>query len=242
MKAIILAAGLGTRLKPITDTMPKALVPVAGKPLLEHIVSKIKAAGFDEIIVNVHHFAEQIIDFFKEKNNFDIRIEISDETEMLLETGGGIKKAAAFFDDGKPFLVHNVDIISDMDLQAFYTAHQSSDALASLLVSQRNSSNYLLFDKQNRLTGWINEKTKAVKSPFSNFNPDDYQKLAFAGIHILSPKIFEFMKDWEEKFSIIDFYLSIADKCVIEGYNQPDLQVIDMGKPENLNLKTDFCL
>ena len=227
---MIFAAGLGTRLKPLTDTVPKALVPVAGKPLLEHIVLKLKAAGFDEIIVNVHHFAEQIIDFFKEKNNFDIRIEISDETDRLLDTGGGIKRAAAFFDDGKPFLLYNVDIISNVDLRRMYDFSLKKNALATLLVSKRHTSRYLLFDKQNRLAGWLNETTKEVKSPYPTLNPNDYSKLAFAGIHVLSPAIFKYMNDWSGKFSIVDFYLSIADTCTIEGYTQTGLQALDVGR------------
>ena len=151
MKAMIFAAGLGTRLKPLTDTMPKALVPIAGKPLLEHIITKLIAAGFDEIIVNVHHFADQIVDFLKSKNNFGIRIEISDETDLLLETGGGIKHASAFFDDGKPFLVHNVDILSNLDLSDFYQTSLKNNGLATLLVSERNSSRYFLFDDNAKL-------------------------------------------------------------------------------------------
>ena len=119
MKALIFAAGLGTRLKPLTDTMPKALVPIDGKPLLEHVILKLKAAGFNQIIVNVHHFPDQIIEFLKSKNNFDLRIEISDERDKLLDTGGGVKNAKWFFDDGKPFLVHNVDILSNIDYNRF---------------------------------------------------------------------------------------------------------------------------
>ena len=131
MKAMIFAAGLGTRLKPVTDTIPKALVPVNGKPLLEHIILKIKNAGFDEIIVNVHHFPDQIIEFIELNNQFGIRIEISDERDRLLETGGGIKKAEWFFDDNQPFLVHNVDILSNLDLKKLYTNHLKSNSMAT---------------------------------------------------------------------------------------------------------------
>jgi len=240
MKAMIFAAGLGTRLKPFTDNMPKAMIPIAGKPLLEHVISKLIAAGFDEIIVNVHHFADQIVDFLAENNNFGIRIEISDEREMLLETGGGIKKAAAFFDDGQPFLVHNVDILSDIDLKAFYQNHIDKKALASLLVSERLTSRYLLFDKENKLQGWVNEKTGETKSPLTNFNPALYNKYAFAGIHVLSPAIFEFMADWNGKFSIIDFYLSIADKATVQGYCPNSLHMIDVGKLDSLEAAEAF--
>src|ERR1035437_430043 len=158
MKAMIFAAGLGTRLKPITDNLPKALVPITGKPLLEHTILKLKSAGFDEIIVNIHHFPDQIIDFLKVNNNFGIRIEVSDERDQLLDTGGGIRKAKQFFDNGEPFLVHNVDILSNVDLAELYNQHLRTNSLATLVVSQRDTFRYLLFDNNLRLNGWINEK------------------------------------------------------------------------------------
>ncbi len=157
---MIFAAGLGTRLKPLTDNLPKALVPINGKPLLEHVMLKLIASGFDEIIVNVHHFSQQIIDFLAAKNNFGIRIEISDESNLLLETGGGIKKAACFFDDNAPFLVHNVDILSDIDLHQFYNQSLLNNSLATLLVSNRTSSRYLLFDTHNNLRGLKKRKNR----------------------------------------------------------------------------------
>ncbi len=237
---MIFAAGLGTRLKPLTDTMPKALVPINGLPLLEHVVLKLKAAGFDELIINVHHFPEQIIRFLHEKNNFGIQIAISDEREGLLETGGGIKKAAAFFDDGKPFLIHNVDILSNVDLQAMYTNHSNSDAIASLLVSERETSRYLLFDDNNVLQGWVNEKTAEIKSPYPNFTPVGLKKLAFSGVHILSPEIFAYMNRWDDRFSIIDFYLSIADKTTIKAYVPSNVNMIDVGKLNSLRDAEDF--
>src|SRR5664280_1226211 len=163
MKAMIFAAGLGTRLKPVTDNLPKALVPIAGKPLLEHVILKLKSAGFDEIIVNIHHFPDQIIDFLKANNNFSIRIEVSDERNLLLDTGGGIRRAAWFFDDEKPFLVHNVDILSNVDLKELYQQHLRSNSLATLVVSKRDTFRYLLFNDDNRLCGWINEKTGETK-------------------------------------------------------------------------------
>ena len=149
MKAMIFAAGLGTRLKPLTDHMPKALVPVAGKPILEHVIGKLKSSGFDEVVINVHHFADQIIDFLKAKDNFGIKIWISDETDELLDTGGGIQKAAPYFDE--PFLVHNADILSNVDLKALYDFHRTSGNDATLLVSPRKTVRYLLFDEKNRL-------------------------------------------------------------------------------------------
>ncbi len=234
---MIFAAGLGSRLKPLTDTLPKALVPIHGKPLLEHIIVKLKNAGFDEIIVNVHHFADRIIDFLQSKNNFDIRIEISDERDLLLETGGGIKKAASFFNDGKPFLVHNVDILSNVDLAEMYRHALQTGGLATLLVSKRDTFRYLLFDDADKLCGWVNEKTGETRSPFEHFNPSQFNKYAFGGIHVISPAIFELMDDkWTGKFSIMDFYLSACSKADIHAYPAKDLQLIDIGKLDTLEI------
>ena len=154
---MIFAAGLGTRLKPFTGHMPRALVPVAGKPMLEHVINKLKTVGVDEIVINVHHFAQQVIDFLKEKDNFGIKIWISDETDQLLETGGGIKKAAPYF--AEPFLVHNAAILSNVDLKAMYDFHIANGNDATLLVSPRKTVRYLLFNKENRLCGWVNKDT-----------------------------------------------------------------------------------
>ena len=162
MKALIFAAGLGNRLKPLTDTTPKALLPVDGKPMLEHVILKLKDAGFDQITVNIHHFGQQIIDFLKEKNNFGIDIHISDEREYLLDTGGGIKHAAEFLDGDEPFMVHNVDIFSNVDFRELYKKHLESNALATLLVSKRKTSRYLLFNQEDKLCGWRNRETGEV--------------------------------------------------------------------------------
>ena len=240
MKAMIFAAGLGTRLQPLTGKMPKALVPVSGKPLLEHVIEKLKDAGFDEIIVNVHHFSGQVVRFLAEKNNFGIRIEISDETDLLLDTGGGIKKAVAFFDDEKPFLVHNVDIFSNADLHKIYDFALKSNALATLLVSKRQSSRYLLFDKNRRLAGWLNDTTGEVKSPYKNLNINDCEKLAFGGIHVVSPGIFKLMDTWTGKFSIIEFYLSVCDKHEICAYMPENLKLLDVGKMDSLGIAEKF--
>ncbi len=235
MKALIFAAGLGTRLKPITDTMPKALVPINGKPLLEHVICKLKDAGFDEIIINIHHFADQIIDFVKSKNYFDIRIEFSDERNELLETGGGIKKAQHFFNDEKPFLVHNVDIISNIDLKELYQSHLENDCLATLLVSDRKTSRYLLFNEANTLEGWINISTGTTKPEGKSLQLEALKKYAFSGIHIISPKIFKKMEGkWDGKFSIIDFYLDAIAKENIIGFIDPNLKMIDVGKLDSL--------
>ena len=232
---MIFAAGLGTRLKPLTDSMPKAMLPVAGKPLLQHVVEKLKAAGFDEIVINVHHFAEQIIGFVRKNNSFGIRIEFSDERDKLLDTGGGIKKASWFFDDNKPFLIHNVDILSNIDLKNLYEKHLLNRAHASLVVNERETSRYLLFDQNNHLQGWINEKTGEIKSPISDLNLQKFRKLAFSGIHILQPALLRYMNDFPDKFSIIDFYLSLCHRENIEGVvpdNNPIL--LDVGKTDAL--------
>lgn len=240
MKALIFAAGLGTRLKPLTDTMPKAMVPVAGKPLVQHIIEKLKAAGFREIIINVHHFAEQIIGFVRANNDFGIHIEFSDERRQLLDTGGGIKKAAWFFGDGKPFLVHNVDILSDIDLAQLYAYHLKNNATATLVCSRRNTSRYLLFDNTNTLRGWINKKTGEVKPPAKNLQPENYQQLAFSGIHVLSPEIFGYTEAFPDRFSVIDFYLSICHKTDIQAYIPENLQLLDVGKTDSLTEAEKF--
>ena len=168
MNALIVAAGLGTRLRPQTDTMPKALVPVAGRPMLEHQILKLKAAGFDHIVINVHHFGEQIIDYVKANDSFGLRIDISDERSLLLDTGGAVRQASRFFTDGLPVLIHNVDIFSNADLGAIYRQHIASGADATLLVSERKTSRYLYFDESQRLRGWKNISSGAVKSPFAD--------------------------------------------------------------------------
>ena len=241
MKAMIFAAGLGTRLKPLTDTMPKALVPVAGKPMLEHVILKLKNAGFDEIVINVHHFANQIIDFLKEKENFGITIHISDETDCLLDTGGGIKKAASFFTDGAPFLVHNVDILSNTDLKELYEYHLSSGNDATLLVSPRKTVRYLLFNEKSYLCGWVNKDTMQTKPEGFVYCPKEQKEYAFSGIHVLSPTIFKYMENqWTGKFSIMDFYLQTCRDVRLGGYAKEDLQLIDIGKPETLKQAENF--
>ena len=239
MKAMIFAAGLGTRLKPLTDTMPKALVPVAGKPMLEHVINKLITAGFDEIVINVHHFANQIIDYLKAKNNFGIRIWISDETEELLDTGGGIKKASSYFNE--PFLVHNADILSNVDLKALYKFHITSGNDATLLVSPRKTVRYLLFDDTNRLQGWVNKDTLQTKPEGFTYQPELQKEYAFGGIHIISPTLFNYMGDnWTGKFSIMDFYLQTCQKAQLGGYAKEDLHLIDIGKPETLAKAEEF--
>ena len=236
---MIFAAGLGTRLKPLTDIMPKALVPVAGKPMLEHVINKLKSAGFDEIVINVHHFADQIVDFLKANNNFGIQIRISDETEELLDTGGGIKKAAPYFDE--PFLVHNADILSNVDLKAMYEFHLKSKNDATLLVSPRKTVRYLLFDEENRLQGWVNKDTLQTKPEGFVYQPEVQKEYAFGGIHIISPTLFNYMgNEWTGKFPLMDFYLKTCHEARLGNYVKEELQLIDIGKPETLAQAEDF--
>lgn len=238
MKCLIFAAGLGTRLKPLTDTMPKAMVPVAGKPLIEHLLRKVAAAGFDEAVVNVHHFADQIIDFVASRD-FGLKVAVSDERDALLETGGGIKKAQPLLGAGEPFLAHNVDILSNLDLREFCRMHRHGD-LATLLVSRRATSRYLLFDAERRLVGWTNVQTGEVKSPYSDLDVRSCEKLAFAGIHVISPAIFQLMETWSGKFSIIDFYLSACAGQTIRGVEVPRMKMLDVGKADSLREAEKF--
>ena len=231
MKAFVLAAGLGTRLRPLTDRMPKALVPVGGVPLLEQLFIRLKDAGYDEIVVNVHHFADMIEDFLAEKENFGLKVEISDERDLLRETGGAIRHAAPLLESPEGhFLVHNVDIISDLDLRWFDARFATGDGqLADLLVTGRKTSRYLLFDDSMRLVGWTDIRTGEVRSPYPGLDPESCRRLAFSGIHNISTAILPLMASWPEKFSIIDFYLSLCDKYLIRGIEADGVSIFDAG-------------
>ena len=229
---MIFAAGLGTRLKPLTDTMPKALVSVGGRTLLEHTVRRLKAAGADRIVINVHHFAGQITDFLRRNNNFGVDIRVSDETGGLLETGGGIKKAAPLFDPSQPILIHNVDILSNADLEA--VCRDNASNAATLLVSERQTRRYLLFDADMRLVGWTNIDTGEVRSPFPESVTRHARRYAFSGIHIFSPGLFPLFDSFPDKFGIIDFYLRVCDKVVIKGCVCTGLRLMDVGKADTL--------
>lgn len=239
MKAMILAAGLGTRLKPFTNTTPKALVPILGKPVIEHVILKLKNNGFNEVIINIHHFGDQIIDFIKSKNNFNIRIEFSDERDKLLDTGGAIKKASWFLNPDESILIHNADILSDVDLSSVYNSHIKYKSMATLVVSERKTSRYLFFDGNNNLKGWVNEKNRKTISS-SDYNPLEHHKLAFFGIHVLSGDAISFMKSFPDKFSIIDFYLSICDTNSVHAYTANDKYMVDVGKLESLKKAEEF--
>ena len=237
-RAMIFAAGLGTRLKPITDTMPKALVPVNGKPLLEYQLEKLREAGFTDIVINVHHFADMIEEWCQQ-HPMRMRILFSDEREQLLETGGGIKHATPLLRDAEEgFLIHNVDILSNVDLCAFKEAGRGK--AATLLVSERKTQRYLLFDDDMRLVGWTNIATGEVRSPYPNLDPKLYHKYAFAGVHYMNPRLFKYFDDFPDKFSIIDFYLKVCAEEPIFGYVQPDLRILDVGKLDSLKEAEKF--
>ena len=235
MKALIFAAGLGTRLRPLTDTMPKALVPVAGVPMLARVLCKLRDAGLDSFVVNVHHFAEQIVRFLAEKGNFGVPVAISREEREPLETGGGIRHAAPLLaSPAGRFLVHNVDILSDLDVR-WFLAQDDPESLATLLLTDAPADRYLLFDEEMRLAGWTNVRTGEVKSPYlPDFDPSKYRRYSFCGIHIVSEAVFDKMASWPEKFSIIDFYLQQAAENKIRGVLAPDLHLIDIGSPAKL--------
>lgn len=253
MQSMIFAAGLGTRLKPLTDRIPKALVRVGGKPLIEYVLKNLVAAGSKRIVVNVYHFANQIIEYLQQ-NDFGVDIRVSDETEMLLDTGGGIKNAAPFFNTSEPVLIHNVDILSNVDLRALYNyaceaeIEQKVDAV--LLVSLRKTKRYLIFNKDMRLVGWTNVDTGEVKSPYETLHeltftqPYDnnnvtneqygYTLFAFSGIHVIGNKVFEAMNEYSAKFPIMDFYLQYAKDLHFVGKVKNNLKLMDVGKLDTL--------
>ena len=242
---MILAAGLGTRLKPLTDTMPKALVPVGGKPLLELNIRKLQAQGYDRFVVNIHHFAQQIVDYVGQQDYAPL-VHFSDETEALLETGGGLKKAAPLFVDDEPVLIHNVDILDNVDYDWFSRQHQA-DEDAVLLVSRRKTKRYLLFDNAMRLMGWKNVETGEVKSPYEYIrrtglsqHGEPLNMFAFSGIHSFSPQLFPLMDRFPDRFSIIDFYLSVCHRSHIVGLVKDDLKVLDVGKLDSLHEAEQF--
>lgn len=237
MKAMIFAAGKGTRLLPLTHNKPKALVKVNGIQILERLIIKLKQVGVSEIIINVHYFANQIIDFLKSKNNFDIHIEFSDETDELLDTGGGLKKASHFFNDGKPFILYNTDIISDIDLTQMLEIHNKENALSTIAVRDRKSSRYFLFNSKNELCGWKNEKTN--KQIICRSNNNNLIKLAFSGIHILNPEIFNLMNS-TGAFSIVDTYLNIASKNRIIAYKHTNDYWFDIGDVNKLEIAEQY--
>jgi NDP-sugar pyrophosphorylase family protein len=236
MKAMILAAGLGSRLGEITKTMPKCLVEVGGVTLLEHVVEQLKAVGVSSIVVNTHHFAEQVQQYLKDKKNFEIDIQLSHETD-LLETGGGIFRARQHFINHGDFIVHNADVYHSLDLAALIAAHQQKLPLASLLVMKRESKRYLIFDQGQHLIGRMaasGESTLAHDAPVQEL-------YAFSGIQIISPRLFPYLEGFPEKFSIIDGYLkAVAAGATVKGVLMEG-DWSDIGTPERLlSLQSSF--
>ena len=254
---MIFAAGLGTRLKPLTDTMPKALVPLAGKPLLQWQVEKLRDAGITDIIVNVHHFPDQIIDTIRANNGWGCNIVISDERDQLLDTGGGLKKAISNLQSpisnlqspisnlqspisNSPILACNVDILSNMDLRALISSYQSAisnlqSPMSLLVVSQRETQRYLCFDEQDQLCGWTNIKTGEVKGR-------DGRHLAFSGMQILSPDVLARLDEMPEgKFSLIDFYLNVLNEVPLHAYVPENYKMMDVGKIDQIEEAEAFA-
>ena len=250
-QAMIFAAGLGTRLKPLTDTMPKALVRVGGRALLDIVIDKLREQGYGRFVVNVHHFASMIEEHVAAAA-YAPMVRISDERHLLLETGGGLKKAAHLFSDDEPVLIHNVDILSNVDFQWFARQHLPEED-AVLLVSRRKTKRYLLFDNAMRLMGWTNTETGEVRSPFPWLREaditvsDDWQvtsqhspltthlyAFAFSGIHSFSPRLFPLMDRFPDRFPIMDFYLSTCHRRAIMGCAKDDLRLLDVGKLDTL--------
>lgn len=255
MNALILAAGLGTRLRPLTDHTPKALIPVGGQPLLQRLILRLKADGFDHIVVNIHHFGDQIINFLAAHDHFGMDIQVSDERNQLLDTGGAIKHALPLFPDTTPVLIHNVDILHNLPLRHFYQQNAPL-ADATLLVSPRQTTRYLIFDTHtHNLRGWTNLTTGQVKgnitpadlpslhtpTPSTSESERAFQLRAFAGIHLFSPRLLPIMQtQWPDRFSIIDFYLQTAPTHHIRGVEHPELRLLDVGKLDTLTAAENF--
>lgn len=277
MKAMIFAAGLGTRLKPLTDTLPKALVPLAGKTLLQWQIERLKAAGITDIVVNVHHFPDMIINYLRDNDNFGCRIAVSDERDMLLETGGGLRKAKELLtsspnplplegeSEGAPILVCNVDILSNIDIPTLLNAY-NPDEMGVVVVSSRDTQRYLLFDHDNRLRGWTNIATGEIRpaslvsslnilpptgeadlqaKPTYQLQRSDLSPLAFSGIQVLNPRIFDVMDkvvaEKGDKFSLIDLYLSIAEKEILRAFIPENYRMMDVGKIAQLSEAESFA-
>ena len=272
MRAMIFAAGLGTRLKPLTDTLPKALVPLAGKTLLQWQIERLKAAGITDIVVNVHHFPDMIINYLRDNDNFGCRIAVSDERDMLLETGGGLRKAKELLTSSpnsliasSPILICNVDILSNIDLPTLLKAYNPEE-MGVVVVSPRDTQRYLLFDETNRLCGWTNIATGEVRpaslvsslnilpptgeadlqaKPTYQLQRSDLSPLAFSGMQVLNPRIFDVMDkvvaEKGDKFSLIDLYLSIAEKEILRAFIPENYRMMDVGKIAQLSEAESFA-
>ena len=230
MKGMILAAGLGTRLKPFTDEHPKALAMVNGRSLLQRNIEYLASFGITDVIINVHHFPAQIMDVITKNNGFGSNITISDETSELLETGGGLKKAAWFFEGHSPFIVMNADVLTDMDINKMTEEFYSSKVLATLAVTNRETNRYFLFDELGNLSGWRNVRTGEQKICRE---AEKYFQKAFSGIHIISPEIFSKIS-LNGKFSMVELYLDLARACAINSFDHSNSKFIDVGKPGSI--------
>ena len=272
MRAMIFAAGLGTRLKPLTDTLPKALVPLAGKTLLQWQIERLKAAGITDIVVNIHHFPDMIINYLRDNDNFGCRIAVSDERDMLLETGGGLRKAKELLTSSpnsliasSPILICNVDILSNIDLPTLLQAYNPEE-MGVVVVSPRDTQRYLLFDETNRLCGWTNIATGEIRpaslvsslnilpptgeadlqaKPTYQLQRSDLSPLAFSGMQVLNPRIFDVMDkvvaEKGDKFSLIDLYLSIAEKEILRAFIPENYRMMDVGKINQLSEAESFA-
>jgi MurNAc alpha-1-phosphate uridylyltransferase len=231
MKAMILAAGLGTRLRPWTDHHPKALAMVNGKGLLQRNIEYLQKIGIRDVIVNVHHFAEQIEEVVKRSNGWGSSISISNERDKVLETGGGLKKAAGYFDGEKDFVLMNVDILTDLNLEAMIQQHENSDAIATLAVTNRTTSRYFLFNDKSELCGWRNVSSGEERIMRQSI---ELQQKAFSGVHVISTSIFPLLRN-DEKFSMVDVYLDVAKDHFVQAFDHSHTNFIDVGKPESIN-------
>ena len=238
MKAMILAAGLGTRLKPFTNEHPKALAIINGKSLLQRNIEYLASFSITDVIVNVHHFPDQITDSIKNNKGFGSNVTISDEKDEVLETGGGLMKARNFLDNTESFVLMNVDILTDMDLGKMAEQHDASKALVTLAVTTRKTNRYFLFDELETLCGWRNNKTGEQKI---SREAAKYIQKAFSGIHIISPSIFPLIK-MKGKFSMVDVYLELCKTHTISGFDHSTSKFIDVGKPESIAIAEEIFL
>lgn len=236
MKAMIFAAGLGTRLRPLTIDRPKAMVEINGEPLIAGVIKKLKAAGVTDIMVNVHHFAEKLMEYLN-NTDFGVNIEFSDESRFLLDTGGGLKKAAQFFDDDQPFFAYNVDILSNIDLVKMYDQHIQNNALATLAVKNRKSMRFLLFNDEQLLSGWENLASKELR--LIRGTREELFPFAFSGIQVIDPKVLRMFAEIG-KFSIIDVYLRLADKERIKSYIHDEDYWFDLGTFKQLQEAQEY--
>ncbi len=234
MKAMVFAAGLGTRLRPLTDDRPKALVEIEGVALLETTIRRLISVGVDQVIVNVHHFAEQIIEYLNAKENFGIHIDVSVE-DSLLETGGGLKQAGWFFDDGEPFLIHNVDVLSDIDLGEMVERHIREDALVTLAVKKRKTSRYLLFNKELNLRGWQKGEEMDPELVIGENSEDTLKRFGFCGMHVVSPRLLPLISEYG-RFSIIQTYMRlVGEGHLVKAFDVTKCRWKDVGKIDELS-------